>query len=256
MKKVHVMLLTVLCIMIGFSLGYFFREVNEEVEVIEQSSSVEVYEEFSVNQILEIRVDTMNVNLQVIPSENRNIRIVYRPNTGPSNFNYYIENKIMFMKVDEVEKSSSIVPSEREMVYLYLPNNTDVTLRFSSQSGFLDVHSTNLRNVIASTTSGIVSMSDVDVALNMNIETVTGNVLLKDISFDDLSVKTSSGLVSCMANDKVYNQHFLTKNGSIKVNDVEQEKVFTNNDEYLKHMRIETRTGNIRVKVLEAVYEE
>ncbi len=257
MKKVQVIVLTVFCIMIGFSLGYFFNEMNKnDVEVIEQSSSMEVYEEFASNQILEIRVDTANVNLQVVPSENRNIRIVYRPSTGTSNFTYYIENKILFMHVDEVEKSSSIVPSDREMVYLYLPNNTDVTLRFASQSGFLDIHGTNLRNVVASTISGIVSMSDVDVVLSANIETVTGKVLLKEVSFDDLAVKTSSGLISCMANDQLYYQHFLTKDGLVLVNDVEQEKLYTNNEDCLKQMRIETRTGDIRVKVLEAVYEE
>ena len=257
MKKKYVIFLTILCIMVGFSFGYFFREVNEsDFEVIEQSSSMEVYEEFASNNILEIRVDTTNVNLQVVPSVNRNIRIVYRPSMGPSNFTYYIENKILYMHVDEVEKSSSIVPSNREMIYLYLPNNTDVTLRFTSQSGFLDISSTNVRNVIASTTSGIVSMSDVDVVLNANIETTTGKVILKNISFSDLSVKTSSGLISCILKDNIYYQHFISKNGVIKVNDEDKGTLYTNELDSYKKMYLEARTGEIRVKVEETVYEE
>ena len=257
MKKGYVILLTILCIMIGFSLGYFFHDVNKnDVEVIQQSSSMEVYEEFASNTILEIRVETTNVNLQVIPSTNRNIRIVYRPSMEPSNFNYYIENKILFMHVDEVEKSGSIVPSDREMIYLYLPNNTDVTLRFTSQSGFLDISSTNVRNVIASTTSGIVSMSNVNVVLNANIETTTGKVLLKEISFGDLSVKTSSGLISCILNENIYYQHLIAKNGAIKVNDEDVGTLYTNELDSVKKMYLESRTGEIRVKVEETVYEE
>ena len=257
MKKGYVILLTILCIMIGFSLGYFFRDVNEnDVEVIQQSSSMEVYEEFASNTILEIRVDTTNVNLQVIPSTNRNIRIVYRPSTEPSNFNYYIENKILYMHVDEVEKTSSIVPSNREMIYLYLPNNTDVTLRFASQSGFLDISSTNVRNVIASTTSGIVSMSNVNVVLNANIETITGKVLLKEVSFSDVSVKTSSGLISCILKENVYYQHLIAKKGAIKVNDEDMGTLYTNELESVKKMYMESLTGEIRVKMEETVYEE
>ena len=250
MKKMRYVLLIILCVMIGFSLGYFFNEMNKnELEVIEQTSSMEVYEEFAPDKILEIRVDTANVNLQVVPSNNRNIRIVYRPSTGPSNFEYYIENKILTMHVEEVEQSGSIVPSEREMVYLFLPDNTDVTLRFHSQSGYLDIHSTNLRNVIASTTSGIVSMNNVDVVLHANIETVTGKVLMKDVSFDELSVKTSSGLISCALTNDIYAKQLFTKNGSIHVNDEDKGKQYVDNEDGQKKMHLETRTGDIRLKV-------
>ena len=189
MKKIHVFILVVICVMIGFSSGYLFRDTTTpKPEVIEQSSSFEVYEEFASNHILEIYVNTVNVNLLVLPSNNRNIRMIYRPSVEPSNYEYYIENKIMYMNVDEVEKSNSIVPSNREMIYLYLPKDTDVTLHYTSDSGFLDVSEVDLRHLLVDTKSGIVSLSKVDVALDIDVTTVSGKVILKELLFSNLVV--------------------------------------------------------------------
>ena len=92
MKKGNVLLLVIICIVVGFSFGYIFRETTTpDVEFIEQTSSFEVYEEFTANHILEIYVNTVNVNLRVLPSNNRNIRMIYRPSVEPSNYEYYIE---------------------------------------------------------------------------------------------------------------------------------------------------------------------
>ena len=101
-----------------------------------------------------------------------------------SNYEYYIENKIMYMNVDEVEKSNSIVPSNREMIYLYLPKDTDVTLHYTSDSGFLDVSKVDLRHLLVNTKSGIVSLSKVDVDLDIDVTTVSGKVILKELLFE------------------------------------------------------------------------
>ena len=257
MKRLRMLLLVIVCVMIGFSCGYLFKNTeNKDITVIEQSSNMEVYEEFASNKILEVYVDTVNVNLQVIPSNNRNIRLVYRPSMEPSNFTYSIENKILYMSVNQVETSNSLVPSEKEMVYLYLPENTDVILNFTSETGFLDIHDVDLRKIYAETKSGIVSMSKVDVALDVDITTVSGKVILKEMQFDNLNVKTNTALVSCVLSlEELYHQLYTTKEGMIKVNDLDVKKQYEQNVDVENCVHIETRSGDIHVKVDE-VYED
>ncbi len=253
MKKIHVFILVVICVMIGFSSGYLFRDTTTpKPEVIEQSSSFEVYEEFASNHILEIYVNTVNVNLKVLPSNNRNIRMIYRPSVEPSNYEYYIENKIMYMNVDEVEKSNSIVPSNREMIYLYLPKDTDVTLHYTSDSGFLDVSEVDLRHLLVNTKSGIVSLSKVDVALDIDVTTVSGKVILKELLFSNLVVNTNTALVSCTLPvlENEYEVHFTTSEGNVLVNEVEY-KEYVKECEGNHKIEIVTRSGDIRVKMEE-----
>ena len=251
-------ILVVICIVIGFSSGYLFRDTaTPKPEVIEQSASFEVYEEFASNHILEIYVNTVNVNLLVLPSNNRNIRMIYRPSVEPSNYEYYIENKIMYMNVDEVEKSNSIVPSNREMIYLYLPKDTDVTLHYTSDSGFLDVSEVDLRHLLVDTKSGIVSLSNVDVALDIDVTTVSGKVILKDLLFSNLIVNTNTALVSCTLPvlETSYQVRFASSEGKILVNGVEY-KEYRSEQQDSHKMEILTRSGDIRVKMEEKIDDE
>ena len=259
MKKYNFVLVAILLVVIGFSVGYIFRDTTKpDAEVIEQSQSMEVYEEFAADKLLEIQIDTVNVNLQVLPSENRNIRIIYRPSAEPSNFIYHIENKIMYMQVDEVDASSSMVPSNREMIYLYLPNGTDVTLRFTSNTGFLDVDSVNLRNLYVSTKSGIVALSHADITLNASVETVSGKVVMKEIDFENLSVKTNTALVSCAlsSSGSQYQQLYQTEEGKITVNGETVGKTYEVVGEEKQRIELRTRSGAIRVKIEEIVEDE
>lgn len=254
--KIRYIVLVVVCIMIGFSSGYFFRDTIPAAEVIEQSSSYEVYEEFAPNHLLEIYVNTVNVNLRVLPSHNRNIRMVYRPSVEPSNYEYYIENKIMYMTIDEVEKSNSIVPSNREMIYLYLPDKTDVSLHFMSESGFVDVDQVYLRNLFVDTKSGIVSLDQVDVALDLAVHTVSGKVIAKDLTFSNVSITTNTALVSCNLDDvSLYDVNLSSKEGKILVNAKEYAE-YTHESEEDQKITIDTRSGDIRIKMKEINEDE
>lgn len=230
-KKYQISMLVLLLIVISFSIGYFIRDVRKNamnlVPVINKSQSMEIYEEFSLSNILEIRIDTVNVNLKVLPSQDQNIRVLYRPSVNLTEHAYYIENKIMYIQLEKVEASGSMVASEEEMIYLYLPKQTDVTLKFQTETGYVDIDGVGLRNLNIHSQNGIVSISNSHVDLDAIVETIAGKVVVKDLRFDKMSIKTNTALISCFMTQPAgtYEGSLKTKEGSVYVN---AEKVSNN----------------------------
>ncbi|MDD6468189.1 MAG: DUF4097 family beta strand repeat-containing protein [Erysipelotrichaceae bacterium] len=256
-KKYQYCLIAIVLMVFGFVVGYFIRDFrqnsNTPIAVINKSQTMEIYEEFSVANILEIQMDTVNVNLKVLPSQDQNIHVLYRPSVDLAEHAYYIENKIMYLHVDKIETSSSMVASEEEMIYLYLPKQTNVTLTFKTETGYVDIDGVGLRNLKIQSQNGIVSISHSTVDLDATIETVAGKVVIKDMAFDYLKVKTNTALISCFMMDtkENYDVTFNTQDGKVYVNteQVANSYQMTGSAKKKSQIELESHMGDIRVRM-------
>lgn len=272
MKKVGIIILIIVLIFIALGLtNVLIHSINSKDsnwnwgwtsfiniingDAVRKQEYIQKEEKISINEIEELELEFKTSNLNLIFTDENEVRIVqYSDEKLNENQLFTYSKSNSRLKVSEGSRRVQFFFNFTQTAYdVYIPKQYEGILNLKSVSGDIIVEDNlKLKELDISSTSGNINMNNIE-SKKIKIETISGDISLGNLISKELSMKSVSGSIKT---GKIINDiKIKTTSGDIKLSAIEGEidlssisgKITSEDFKITGDSKVKTTSGNVEI---------